>query len=196
MAAEVTVGPVVGEGARRPAVALPSGVTVTPLDMHPDARGVFTEVFRASWDVHFSPVQWNVVQSAQGVLRGVHAHTVHDDYLVLLSGHATVGLYDLRPGSPTLGMGVTIELTPDPITAVGIPRGVAHGFYFHAPSLHIYAVSHYWDPADELGCHWADPQLAIQWPNRDPILSVRDANLGPLADLAVHIPVYDAPAHG
>jgi dTDP-4-dehydrorhamnose 3,5-epimerase len=103
MATNVTVDAAIDGGERPHALASPTGVAVTPLDMHRDARGVFTEVFRASWGVGFSPVQWNVVQSAQGVLRGVHVHPVHEDYLVLLLGHATLGLRDLRPGSPTLG---------------------------------------------------------------------------------------------
>jgi dTDP-4-dehydrorhamnose 3,5-epimerase len=172
---------------------LPTGVCARPLDMHCDSRGVFTEVFRASWNVEFSAVQWNVVQSAAGVLRGVHVHPLHDDYLVLLSGRATVGLHDLRPGSPTYGSGVALELTGDPMTAVSIPAGVAHGFFFHEPSVHIYAVSKYWNPADELGCHWADPRLAIKWACREPVLSVRDAQLGPLADLAGRIPACGEP---
>lgn len=192
----MAVDTVLGEGERRvSSLALPAGVVVAPLDMHADARGVFTEVFRASWDVQFTPVQWNVVQSEQGVLRGVHVHPVHDDYLLVLAGRATVGLHDLRPGSPTVGLGATLELTPDRLTAVSIPSGVAHGFYFHVPSISIYAVSHYWDTADELGCHWADPRLNIQWPFREPVLSARDANLGPVADLAGRVPVYRASVH-
>jgi dTDP-4-dehydrorhamnose 3,5-epimerase len=177
-------------------LALPAGACIRPLDMHPDTRGHFTEVFRASWDDHFSPVQWNVVHSAQGVLRGVHVHPLHHDYLVLVSGCATVGLHDLRLGSPTFGLGVTLKLTVDPITSVRIPPGVAHGFYFHTPSVHIYAVSRYWDLADELGCHWADSRLGIQWPCRDPVVSVRDGNLGPLADLEGRIAVFGAPTPG
>ena len=56
-----------------------------------------------------------------------------------------------------------------------IPPGVAHGFYFLEPSLHVYAVSEYWNPADELGCHWADPDLELQWPDPSPLVSERDA---------------------
>jgi len=66
---------------------------------------------------------------------------------------------------------------------VSIPTGVAHGFYFHEPSVHLYAVSHYWDPADELACHWTDPDLGIPWPAAEPILSERDAAAGTLSQL-------------
>jgi dTDP-4-dehydrorhamnose 3,5-epimerase len=60
---------------------------------------------------------------------------------------------------------------------------VAHGFLFHEPSLHIYAVSHYWDTADELGCRWDDPELGIPWPDAQPLISPRDAGLPPLRQL-------------
>ena len=53
-------------------------------------------------------------------------------------------------------------------------HGVAHGFYFYEPSLHVYAVTEYWDPNDELSCHWADPDLGIPWPVQSAKVSQRD----------------------
>jgi dTDP-4-dehydrorhamnose 3,5-epimerase len=117
------------------------------------------------------------------VLRGVHVHLRHDDYLVLFDGRATVGLADLRDDSPTSGAAACVELRGDAPVGMTIPTGVAHGFLFHEPSLHVYAVSHYWDPADELGCRWDDPGLGIPWPDAEPLLSPRDAALGSLAEL-------------
>jgi dTDP-4-dehydrorhamnose 3,5-epimerase len=162
---------------------LPDGVELHRLQPHSDSRGVFTELFRDSWNLGVAPVQWNVVRSEENVLRGVHAHWRHSDYLTVVAGKATIGLYDLREGSPTLGLGTTVELAPDEPHALAIPTGVAHGFYFHAPSIHVYAVSHEWDPADELGCRWDDPELALAWPCSDPQISERDDALGPLSDL-------------
>lgn len=162
---------------------LPDGVRLVQLTPHADERGVFTEVFRASWDLEVAPAQWNVVSSRPNVLRGVHAHWRHTDYLLLASGRATIGLHDLREDSPTVGAGAAVELSGGPEAALVIPPGVAHGFYFHEPSIHVYAVSHEWDPADELGCRWDDPGLGIAWPCRDPQLSVRDQALGTLSEL-------------
>ncbi len=160
-----------------------SGVERISLSPHRDERGTFTEVFRKSWDTDVIPAQWNVVSSRANVLRGVHAHRRHADYLLLISGRATVGVHDLRDDSPTNGQGVAIELTAERPEALVIPTGVAHGFYFHDPSIHVYAVSHEWDPADELGCSWNDPGLGIDWPCLDPLLSERDEMLGPLKEL-------------
>lgn len=166
---------------------LPDGVALVPLEPHPDERGVFLEVYRASWALDVRPAQWNVVTSAAEVLRGVHAHWRHADYLLLARGRASIGLHDLRSDSSTSGLAAVVELDAAAPAALVIPTGVAHGFYFHEPSIHVYAVTHEWDPADELGCRWDDPELGIPWPCTDPLLSPRDAGLGPLSELRAAI---------
>jgi dTDP-4-dehydrorhamnose 3,5-epimerase len=162
---------------------LPAGVRLRELAPHGDERGVFTELFRDSWQLEVAPVQWNVVRSDANVLRGVHVHNRHADYLTLVGGRATIGLSDLREGSPSEGLGTTVELVADAPAALVIPPGVAHGFYFPEPSIHVYAVSHEWDPSDELGCRWDDPELRIAWPCDEPLVSPRDDALGTLSDL-------------
>jgi dTDP-4-dehydrorhamnose 3,5-epimerase len=162
---------------------LPEGVLRQPLTPQEDDRGIFTELFRDSWSLEVKPVQWNAVSSVANVLRGVHAHWRHADYLTVRVGRATVGLHDLRQGSATEGLGATVELRADRPAALVVPPGVAHGFYFHEASLHIYAVDHEWDPTDELGCRWDEPELGVDWPCVEPLLSPRDAALGSLSEL-------------
>lgn len=162
---------------------LPDGVELHPLKPNADSRGVFTELFRDSWGLAVAPVQWNAVRSEVNVLRGVHAHWRHADYLTVVVGRAAIGLHDLREGSPTEGLGAVVELDAAAPAGLSIPPGVAHGFYFHEPSLHVYAVSHEWDPEDELGCRWDDPELDVAWPCSAPLLSDRDRGLGPLSAL-------------
>jgi dTDP-4-dehydrorhamnose 3,5-epimerase len=167
-----------------PTTGLPIGVELFALEMHRDSRGCLTEVFREEWDTGVSPVQWNVVSSEAGVLRGVHVHPRHDDYLIVVQGESSAGLRDLRRGSPTEGMAAVVPVSGDELTAIKIPHGVAHGFYFHVPSVHVYAVTSYWDRADELGCHWADPELAIPWPTSSaPSLSETDTTAQSLQEL-------------
>jgi dTDP-4-dehydrorhamnose 3,5-epimerase len=158
--------------------------------MHRDDRGALTEVFRQSWDADLVPVQWNVMTSASGVLRGVHVHPRHADYVIVVHGRASMGLRDLRPGSPTERRSVLIEMRGDSLAALTIPPGVAHGFLFHEPSTLLYGVSEYWDPADEIGCHWADPALEIPWPVSAVQLSARDAEAPPLAEILHHVPAF------
>ena len=172
--------------------SLPAGVILDRLGMNVDSRGSLTEIFRASWASGTNLVQWNAVSSEAGVLRGVHVHLVHIDYLIVLKGRASIGLRDLRPGSPTEGTAVVVDVSGEELAALTIPTGVAHGFYFHEPSIHVYAASAYWDTADELGCHWADPSLEIPWQFTSPVLSPRDAALPPLHDVARLIPPFSA----
>ena len=140
------------------------GVAVIPLESHEDSRGEFTEIFRQYWTPENTPCQWNMVRSKPGVLRGVHVHRRHHDYLILAAGRCLFGLFDCRPESTTAYQSAMIEADEQNLYALAIPPGVAHGFYFFEDSMHIYAVSHYWDTDDELGCRFDDPDLKLSWP--------------------------------
>ena len=39
---------------------------------------------------------------------------------------------------------------------------------------YFYLIDKYWDDAKASGIAWNDPDLAIKWPIKDPILSERD----------------------
>jgi len=157
---------------------LPTGVHIQALKPHADERGVFTEIFREAWDVGCRAVQWNAVHSRAGVLRGVHAHVTHHDYLVVLSGVLVLGLHDVRRHGSSAGWSRIITLDAAAPQAITIPPGVCHGFYFPVPSTHVYAVSAYWNPQDELGCRFDSAELGLAWPDRDPLLSERDRQAG------------------
>lgn len=156
---------------------LPQGVILNFLKVNKDERGTFTEIFRESWIEDSRYIQWNVVASKAGVLRGVHVHKKHYDYLTVIKGKALIGLHDLRKHSLTFQLSAFIELNEDNSNTIIIPPGVAHGFYFIEPSIHIYAVSEYWDLEDELGCHFREKELALEWPDKNPLLSDHDKNL-------------------
>jgi dTDP-4-dehydrorhamnose 3,5-epimerase len=162
---------------------LVDGVTLLALEGHRDERGTLTEVYRLHWPSAIDAVQWNLVESQARVLRGVHVHHRHEDWLVVVAGTMVVGLRDLRAGSPSHGVVDLVTLGGGERRALRIPPGVAHGFYFPEPSVHVYAVSDYWDPADELGCRFDDPDLGIDWPDPEPVLSDRDHSLPRLAEL-------------
>lgn len=152
-------------------------VELTP---HADERGGFVEVFREEWSTGPVPRQWNAVRSNPGVLRGVHVHAHHHDYLTVVSGTLVLGLHDLRPDSPSHGLAGFLTLSEATPAAVAIPPGVCHGFWFPEPSVHVYGVSEYWDVRDELGCRFDDPALGLDWPVEQPLLSPRDRGAGSL----------------
>ncbi len=160
---------------------LPQGVEIHALRVHSDARGDFTEVFRQSWTDGISPVQWNVVRSGANVLRGFHLHIRHADYLLMLGGSMRLCLLDMRPEATTHGLTAALDLDATTPQGIVIPPGVAHGFYFVRPSMHLYCVSHYWSHGDELSCRWDDPDLALDWGGAvNPIVSDKDEKAGTL----------------
>lgn len=142
-----------------------------------------TELYRQDWPLDFAPVQWNVVCTRANTLRGVHVHPAHSDYLFVVHGEMLLGLHDMRPRSPTYRRSVQLILSGKHPCSASIPPGVAHGFYFAADTSYMYALNHYWDMSQELGCRWNDPELGFTWPATAPILSARDATAGSYSDL-------------
>lgn len=162
------------------------GARLRRLVVHEDARGSFTEFFSRSWGEGESPAQWSVVASDAGVLRGMHLHRRHDEGFLLLRGRASVGLRDVRPGSPTEGVSSLFEFSGDELIYLTFPRGIVHGWFFHAPSLHLQSVSETfaeYSEDDNLGCHWSDPALEIPWPGRPKLVARRADSFGSLAAL-------------
>ena len=46
----------------------------------------------------------------------------------------------------------------------------------------LYRVSSYYDPELETGIAWDDPEIGIEWPVADPVLSERDRDAPTLAE--------------
>ncbi len=166
-----------------PSPDLPSGVRRLPLAAQPDERGVFCEIYRAEWAAKDPAIQWNIMRSGAGVMRGVRVHLRHEDYFVVLDGSVLVGLRDMRRGSPTDGKVSLLELGSGDLSALTIPAGIAHGFYSAKPSLCVLGVTRYYETSDELACQWDDPELGIPWPISSAIVSPGDANGLPISEI-------------
>ena len=160
------------------------GIWLVRLQHHEDERGRFMETYRTSWlPFAATMVQANRSESAAKVLRGLHYHRRQADYWFVQSGKATAVLLDTRIGSPTEGKHVTVQQGGGEDVAIYIPEGVAHGFYAHEPTVMTYLVTNEYDGSDELGIAWDDPDLGIEWPDSEPILSERDRQNPRLADV-------------
>ncbi len=164
-------------------VSLPEGCLLLPLVAHGDERGTVMEVYRREWIDGDERVQWNVVHSNAGTLRGVHVHTTRLDYLYVVEGEMWLALYDMRRSSTTFKQSCLVRLAPDVNQAAHVPVGVAHGFYFTKPSITLYGLSSYFSMEDELGCHPDDPALGIEWPGEERLLSTRDQKAGTLEEM-------------
>jgi dTDP-4-dehydrorhamnose 3,5-epimerase len=161
-----------------------AGVILARLQEHDDVRGSFAELYRRSGWAHVPPmIQANLSRSGPRVLRGLHFHRHQADLWVPLEGRATVGLFDLREGSPSAGQADTLRLdAADPATLY-IPPGVAHGFATLEGFVMLYLVDREFDGDDEWGIAWDDPALGIAWPLRDPVVSDRDRSNPALASV-------------
>ncbi|ARF50077.1 MULTISPECIES: dTDP-4-dehydrorhamnose 3,5-epimerase [Pantoea] len=147
-----------------------------------DARGFFLETFEKrryqdllQTDLEF--VQDNYSRSARHVLRGLHFQkTEPQGKLVrVVRGEVFDVAVDIRPNSPTYGQWVSILLSEENKTQLWVPPGLAHGFVVLSDMADFeYKCTQYYNPKDEACLMWNDPDVAIQWPVEQPILSVKD----------------------
>jgi dTDP-4-dehydrorhamnose 3,5-epimerase len=149
-------------------------VVVTP-DVHGDERGRFVETYRRSWFTQGREmIQANRSDKQRGAIVGLHYHLHQADYWYVLRGRARIVLHDLRVDSPTEGATLSMDLDGTEDRGLFIPPGVAHGFASLTDVLLWYLVDGYYNPADELGVAWDDPEIAADWALENPVLSARD----------------------
>ena len=163
---------------------------------HGDARGFFLESYRANlWAEHGvgeTFVQDNHSRSARGVLRGMHLSIgAGQAKLVRVArGRIMDVIVDIRRESPTFGNWESFELDDEHAHQLYIPIGFAHGFCVLSEVADVtYKCSTYHDPAIERGFHYADPDVAIQWPAQmELIVSGRDREAPMLHEIAHELP--------
>jgi dTDP-4-dehydrorhamnose 3,5-epimerase len=167
-----------------------AGVYIVEPDVFGDSRGSFIETYRREWFPQGREmIQGNRADRQAGCIVGLHYHLHQADYWYVPMGSARVVLHDLRTGSPTDGATLTLDLgaTDDGGShdhrGVFIPPGVAHGFSSLTDMTITYLVDGYYNPADELGVAWDDPEIGADWGVVEPILSHRDQTNPHRADL-------------
>ncbi|MDA0684535.1 MAG: dTDP-4-dehydrorhamnose 3,5-epimerase family protein [Bacteroidetes bacterium] len=140
---------------------LPDGVILRDLVVHDDLRGELAEMYREAWTPSPAFKQWNFVRSHGNVLRGVHVHPSHADYLLVLEGTMHVGLHDIRPDDPAERTSCFVVLDGATPQTIYVPAGVCHGFWFPVPTTYLYGLSTGWSTAEELGCRYDAPELGL-----------------------------------
>ena len=159
-------------------------------EVHGDARGFFVETFRADdvADAGISEafVQHNQSRSVRGTLRGLHFQVPPGQSKLVRVARGSVldVVVDIRRGSPMFGRHAKVLLDDVNHHQLYVPAGFAHGFCVLSEEADVvYSVSSYYDLALERGVAWNDPELGIEWPTAEPILSERDQNLPRLSEL-------------
>jgi dTDP-4-dehydrorhamnose 3,5-epimerase len=168
---------------------LPEVILVTARQFADD-RGFFLESYKRS-DFADNGIPWDFVQdnrshSVGGVLRGLHyqMHPKAQGKLVMaLIGEVFDVAVDIRTGSPTYGRWVGTTLSADRFNMLYIPVGFAHGYCVLGERAEIlYKVTDDYSADLERGIQWDDPDIGIDWPVAEPVLSARDLQLPPLRD--------------
>jgi dTDP-4-dehydrorhamnose 3,5-epimerase len=156
-----------------------------------DERGFFLETFQArryadiaGIDLPF--VQDNNSRSSKGVLRGLHFQkTKPQGKLVrVVSGEVYDVAVDIREGSETFGRWHGVILSEQNKRQFWVPPGFAHGFVVLSEIADFeYKCTDYYDPSDEGSIFWNDPDLNIDWPIKNPVVSEKDAAAQKLANI-------------
>lgn len=160
-----------------------NGLFVLVPEVFEDERGFFMESFRVDQfkelGLPHEFVQDNHSRSQKGVLRGLHFQwePPMGKLMRVTFGSAYLVAVDIRKGSPTLGKWFGIEVSAQNKKQVWAPAGFARGFY----TLSDYAELQYkctgsYSKQGESGILWNDPELGIEWPVKDLILSEKDKN--------------------
>jgi dTDP-4-dehydrorhamnose 3,5-epimerase len=166
------------------ATALPE-VKIVQLTLHRDDRGFFVERFSATRFAEAglpeNYAQDNHSRSHPGVLRGLHYQyePAQGKLVGVTRGRIWDVAVDIRPGSPNFGRHVGVELSDDNGRLLWVPAGFAHGFCVLGDEAAdvFYKVDAPYNGKAEGGIRWDDPDLAIEWPVKNPQVSTRDTAL-------------------
>lgn len=167
------------------------GVRVVEPDVFGDDRGFFMETWHARrYHAHGLPgtfVQDNVSFSEKGVLRGLHFQnpSPQGKLVSVWQGEVFDVAVDIQKGSPTFGKWVGEVLSAENKRQLYVPEGFAHGFVVLSDqALVSYKCTAFYDPQADAGIRWDDPDIGIDWPVEQPVLSAKDAQAPFLRDVA------------
>jgi len=158
-----------------------AGLRIIEPKVFGDARGFFME----SWNrqryreagIEFDFVQDNISLSRQGILRGLHFQNPNGQgkLVYVLQGEVFDVAVDIRRGSPTFGRWHGLTLSAENKRQFFIPPGFAHGFaVLSETALFAYKCTELYTPQNEITLAWNDPEIGIQWPLEQPLLSEKD----------------------
>lgn len=158
-----------------------------------DNRGFFHEVFRLdelkeATGIDFKPCQWNHSLSKPNVIRAIHTEG-WNKLVYPVTGKMFAAIVDARVESETFGKHeefVFDNTTSDSTHfALFISKGLGNSIcaFGNNDVNYMYLVDEYWDNSKASGIAWDDPDLNINWPVSNPIISERDKNNPKMRDV-------------
>lgn len=134
-------------------------------------RNGITEVF----------VQDNHSFSQKNVLRGLHYQlppSTQGKLVRVVKGAVWDVAVDIRKDSPSFLQWEAAELSEDNNQMLYIPPGFAHGFVTLSDEVHLfYKCTAEYNPQLDRGIIWNDPEIAVNWPVENPLVSDKDKSL-------------------
>ncbi len=159
---------------------LPGVLIIEPV-VFGDERGFFMEIWQkqryAEIGIKGTFVQDNVSSSRKGVLRGLHYQNPQGQgkLVSVLAGEVFDVAVDIRYGSPSFGEWAGVILSGENHRQFWIPEGFAHGFcVLSEQAIFSYKCTEVYSPEDEGGICWNDPDVGINWPLDEVLLSPKD----------------------
>ena len=144
-----------------------------------DKRGYLRETFRNNL-LNKIKFPFDVMSfSKKNVLRGLHIQTNKSQAKIITVTHGKIFdvAVDLRKNSKNFGKYIGLIISDKSDFSFYIPEGFAHGFMCLTKTCTVnYKCSNYRDAKSEKTLNWNDKTLNIKWPNKKPILSVKDKN--------------------
>ena len=166
------------------------GVLIIEPSVHTDTRGSFFESFQKEkykeLGIREEFVQDNQSVSQKNTIRGLHYRDEpgQSKLVRVIQGEVLDVVVDIRKKSPTFGQWRGYTLSDSNYLQIYIPVGFAHGFCVLSESAEfLYKVSEYYSAEKEKGIIWNDPEIGIEWPTSNPVLSEKDKDNPALKDL-------------
>jgi dTDP-4-dehydrorhamnose 3,5-epimerase len=153
---------------------------ISPTQVFSDIRGFFSVEFRKDdfkkLGLPYEFVQDNISRSAKGVVRGLHFQMTPPmgKLMHVTAGRAYLVTVDLRKG-PTFLKWLGIEASSSNRVQVWAPSSFARGYCSLEDNTDVhYKCTEYFDADGDAGIYWNDPDIGVDWPVKNPILSERD----------------------
>lgn len=160
------------------------GVYEIQLQPREDERGFFVRTYDDKiFNEHGLDRKWvqenHSLSLRRGTLRGLHFQYPPDTETKLLraaTGEMFFVFLDIRKNSPTFGKWGSMILSAKNKNMLYSPKGCAMGMCTLTDNCNLlYKCDSYYVSENEDNIKWDDPDLAIGWPVKNPVISERDS---------------------
>ncbi len=168
-----------------------SGLVLIQPGVFKDSRGYFLESYKYSefkaHGIEEKFVQDNISKSSTGVIRGLHYQNpphAQGKLVSVLDGEIMDVAVDIRTQSTHKCRWIAEKLSSQNRKMLYSPPGFAHGFCVLSDyAVVMYKCTNEYSPDHDRGIVWNDPDISIDWPVKNPVISEKDKALPRFKDI-------------